>query len=112
MGSKKKAATVFRLSVDIFEQFGVLGLSPPTSTEGIQKAIDDLTAKKEWYSKQERGSVPTASDIRKKTKEAQKGGKTSSKKNGKIDISSAEFAPLSAGSSAAAVNATWGQKTV
>lgn len=110
--SKKKAATVFRLSVDIFEQFGVLGLSPPTSTEGIQKAIDDLTAKKEWYSKQERGSVPTASDIRKKTKEAQKGGKTSSKKNGKIDISSAEFAPLSAGSSAAAVNATWGQKTV
>ena len=109
--SKKKAATVFRLSVDIFEQFGVLGLSPPTSTEGIQKAIDDLTAKKEWYSKQARGSVPTMSDIRKASKEAQKGGKTS-KKNGKIDISSADFAPLSAGLSSAAVNTTWVQKSV
>jgi len=112
--SKKKAAVPFKLTVDVFEQFGVLGLSPPTSVEGVPKSIEELNEKKEWFSKQPRGSVPTASDIRKaNVKEAQKlaGDKTSSKKNGKIDISSSDFAPLSAGASASAMNATWGQKT-
>lgn len=112
--SKKKAAPVFKLTVDIFEQFGVLGLTPPTSVDTTQEAIDALNEKKEWYSKQPRGSVPTASDIRKASKEAMKqaSAKPSAKKSGKIDISGADFAPLSAGSSAAAVNATWGQKAV
>jgi len=113
--SKKKATVVFKLTVEFFEQFGVLGLNPPTSIEGVPKSIEELNEKKEWFSKQPRGSVPTASDIRKaNVKEAQKlvGDKTSSKKNGKIDISSADFAPLSAGSSASAMNAAWGQKAV
>merc|ERR1712038_1739335 len=114
--SKKKAAPAFKLTVDVFEQFGSLGLTPPTSIEGVQKSVDELNEKKEWFSKQPRGSVPTASDIRKaNVKEAQKlvgETKTTSKKNGKIDISSADFAPLSAGASASAMNATWGQKAV
>jgi uncharacterized coiled-coil DUF342 family protein len=111
--SKKKAEKVFKLTLDVFEQFGSLSLSPPTSIEGVQAAVDQLNEKKEWFSKQARGSVPTASEIRKaNVKEAQKLAvdKTSSKKNGKIDISSADFAPLSAGSSTAAMNANWGQK--
>lgn len=112
--SKKKAVPVFKLTVDIFEQFGSLGLSPPTSVEGVQKAIDALNEKKEWFSKQPRGSVPTASEVRKaNVKEAQKLATVKApSKNGKIDISGADFAPLSAGSSAAAMNATWGQKPV
>lgn len=112
--SKKNAAPVFKLSVEIFEQFSVLGLSPPTSIEGVPQAIEALNEKKEWYSKQARGSVPTASEIRKASAEAKKqaGAKKSTKKNGKIDISGDDFAPLSAGSSAAGVNSSWGQKTV
>jgi uncharacterized coiled-coil DUF342 family protein len=109
--SKKNVAPVFTLSLEFFEQFGVLGLSPPTSIEGVQKSVEELHAKKEWFSEQPRGSVPSASDIRKANlKEAQKPVK-STKKNGKIDISSSDFAPLSAGSSTAAMNATWGQKS-
>lgn len=110
--SKKNAAPVFKLTPDVFEQFSVLGLSPPTSTEGVPKAIEQLNEKKEWFSKQPRGSVPTSSEIRKANEEAkrQAGAKKSSKKNGKIDITSAEFAPLSAGSSSAAMNSSWGQK--
>merc|ERR1712038_906346 len=109
--SKKNAAPVFKLTVDVFEQFGLLGLSPPTSSDGVQQAVDELNEKKEWFSKQPRGSIPTLSDVRSKNKEAKKAGeKPSSKKNGKLDISSSDFAPLSAGASASAMNATWGQK--
>ncbi len=108
--SKKKAAPAFRLTVDVFEQFGLLGLSPPTSVEGVPKSVEELKEKKEWYSKQPRGSVPTASDIRSKNKEAKKAGDKSSKKNSKLDISSADFAPLSSGGAASSMNATWGQK--
>ena len=110
--SKKKAAPVFKLTVDVFEQFGLLGLNPPTSIEGVSKAVEELKEKKEWYSKQPRGSVPTASDIRSKNKEAKRaaGEKPSSKKNNKLDISSDDFAPLSAGASSSAMNATWGHK--
>lgn len=112
--SKKNAAPAFKLTVDMFEQFGVLGLNPPTAIEGVQKSVDELNEKKEWYSNQPRGSVPTANDIRKARLDAQKatGGKTVSNRNGKLDISSSDFAPLSTGSATASVNATWGQKNV
>lgn len=110
--SKKNAAPVFKLTVDVFEQFGALGLSPPTSIDGVQKSVDELKEKKEWFSKLTRGEVPTISEIRKENaKKKLTGDKSSSKKNGKLDISSSDFAPLSTGSSTSAMNATWGQKT-
>jgi len=113
--SKKKAPPAFKLNVDSFEQFGLLGLTPPTSLEAVQQSVDDLKAKKEWYSKQERGSVPTAKDVRKANEKAaqklRQGESTAApKKNGKLDISSDDFAPLSAGGSTATMNAMWGQK--
>lgn len=109
--SKKNAVTVFKLSVDTFEQLGLLGLSAPTSIEGVQKTVDELNEKKEWYSKQERGSVDTLQDIRQANREAKK-PKNTSKKNPKkgIDISGDDFAPLSAGPSAVPTASTWGQK--
>lgn len=113
--SKKKAAPVFKLNVDSFEQFGLLGLNPPTNLDAVQKSVDDLKAKKEWYSNQERGAVPTATETRKANEKAaqklrQGGSSNDGKKNGKLDIASDDFAPLSAGGSTAAMNAMWGQK--
>lgn len=112
--SKKKPAPVFKLNVDSFEQFGLLGLTPPTSLEAVQSSVDELKAKKEWYSKQDRGSVPTAAEIRKaKEKEAQKliqAGSTATKNNKKLDITGDDFAPLSAGGSTVSINSSWGQK--
>jgi len=113
--SKKKAAPVFKLNADSFQQFGLLGLTPPTSLDAVQKSVDELKAKKEWYSEQERGSVPTAVETRKANEKAaqklrQGGSASATKKNGKLDISSDDFAPLSAGGSASGVNAMWGQK--
>jgi uncharacterized coiled-coil DUF342 family protein len=111
----KKAAPVFKLNVDSFEQFGLLGLTPPTSLDAVQKSVDELKAKKEMYSKQERGSVPTAVETRKANEKAaqklrQGDVATGPKKNGKLDISSDEFAPLSTGGSTSGLNAMWGQK--
>jgi len=62
-GGKSKQA--FTLSVDSFEQFGLLGLTPPTSADAVPKSVEELRERKVWYSQQERGSVPTARDIRK-----------------------------------------------
>ncbi len=86
-------------------------MSPPTSLDAVQSSVDELRAKKEWYSQQPRGSVPTARDIRKKNAAAAAANGTSAKaagtrggkKGGKFDISNdSEFAPLDAGSSSAA----------
>jgi len=115
--SKKKAAPAFKLTVDSFEQFGFLHLTPPTKLEEVQKSVEDLEAKKEWYKEQPRGSVPTAREIRKANEKAaasarSSSSKTSTKKNGKLDISGDDFAPLSSTSGTATVNATWGQKHV
>jgi len=113
--TKKKAAPVFKLNVDSFEQFGLLGLTPPTSLDAVQNSVDELKAKKDYYSKQERGSVPTAVETRKANEKAaqklrQGDVATGPKKNGKLDISSDEFAPLSTGGSTSGLNAMWGQK--
>lgn len=112
--SKKKPAPVFKLNVDSFEQFGLLGLTPPTSLEAVQSSVDELKAKKEWYSKQERGSVPTAAEIRKaKEKEAQKliqSDSATPKNNKKLDITGEDFAPLSTGMATVSINSSWGQK--
>jgi len=116
--SKKNAPPVFNLTVDSFEQFGFLSLSPPTKLEDVTKSVEELKAKKEWYGEQPRGSVPTVRDIKKTNEKAaatarSKSNKTGTKKNGKLDIFGDDFAPLSAAASTSAtVNASWGQKTV
>lgn len=114
---KKKPTTKFTLNMDSFEQFGLIGLVPPTSLEEVPKAVEALKEKKEWYSKQPRGSVPTAKDIRKaneaaalKIKKVAPSGKATNGK-GKFDLSTDEFAPLGdkvAGSSAGPLTSSWG----
>jgi len=110
--SKKNAPPAFKLTPDSFEQFGFLSLSPPTKVEDVPKSIEELKEKKEWYKKQERGSVPTARDIRKANEKANSVKSSSPKKNGKVDITGDEFAPLSGTGSTAAVNSSWGQTRV
>lgn len=113
--SKKKAVPVFKLNVDSFEQFGLLGLTPPTNIDSVPNSVEELKAKKQWYSEQERGSVPTALEIRKANEKAaqklrQGKSNSSSRSNGKLDISSSDFAPLSASHAASSMNASWGHK--
>jgi len=114
--SKKNAQPVFNLTVDSFEQFGFLSLSPPTKLEDVTKSVEELKAKKEWYSEQPRGSVPTVRDIKKANEKVaatarSKSNNKGAKKNGKLDIFGDDFAPLSAtASTSAPVNASWGQK--
>jgi len=103
----QKSAAPFVLSVDTFGQFGLIGLNPPTTLAQVENSVKELREKKEWYSKQPRGSVPTANDIRKANeKEAQKlqqnnngktGGGTKAsggKVSGNFSLSDDDFAPL------------------
>lgn len=122
-GKKKKVkqpTKTFSLNLDLFEQFGMLSLSPPTSLDSVSAAVDELKAKKTWYSEQPRGSVPTARAIRKKAKaesgggsnngKAPKGGNRGKKVNN-FDISNdSDFVPLGVGSSATGGKSNWGQK--
>jgi len=109
---KASAAAPFTLSVDSFEQFGSIGLSPPTKLEQVEAAVKELREKKEWFSKQARGSVPTAKDIRKKNeKNIQKLRQTTSTSaapTGKFSASDDAFVPLGNGSSSAAGIPSWG----
>lgn len=66
----QKYAGPFTLSADTFEQFGLVGMNPPTSLEQVDGTVKALREKKEWYSKQPRGSVPTAHQIRKSKERA------------------------------------------
>jgi len=109
----KKAApsAPFTLSVDSFEQFGSIGLNPPTKLEQVEASVKELREKKEWYSKQPRGSVPTAKDIRKKNeKNHQKLRQTPSAAapSGKFTASDDAFVPLGNGSSSSAGIPSWG----
>ena len=105
-GKKAKAPVSFSINLDLFDQFGMLSLNPPTSLDGVQVSVDELNAKKVWYSEQPRGSVPTARDIRKSKegsagksnngKSGQGGNNTRGKKgSNNFDIrNTSEFAPL------------------
>lgn len=126
--NKAKPPATLTLSVDSFEQFGLLGLTPPTSIEGVEKSVQDLQARKKWYSEQPRGSVKTAVEIRKenekkaakmKSSSASAGGADgadaaggSAGKGGKKDFDATreDFAPLGSGPASSAVNSTWGQQ--
>jgi len=136
--TKNQDKVLFKLNVDTFEQFGWLNLNPPMSLEAVPSSIEELKAKKVWYSEQPRGSVPTAYDIRKKNEQenntfrkkksnggngyssgsnvsasgnSSKGGhKQQQKYNLEEDGSS--FVPLGSAASTAVVgvNSSWGKK--
>lgn len=109
--AKKATATApFTLSVDSFEQFGSIGLNPPTKLAEVENSVKELREKKEWYSKQPRGSVLTAKDIRKNNeKNHQKLRQTTVKApTGKFSASDEAFVPLGNGSSPAAGIPSWG----
>lgn len=122
-GKSSKKAPTFSLNLDLFDQFGMLSLSPPTSLDGVPASVDELKAKKQWYSEQPRGSVPTARDIRKKNagengkaSGGAGGGKNRGGKKGsnKFDIANdSEFVPLGVGAAAGGgvtSSNSWGQK--
>eukprot|EP00934_Nitzschia_sp_Nitz4_P007648 Nitzschia sp. Nitz4//scaffold208_size52459//8037//9942//NITZ4_006806-RA/size52459-augustus-gene-0.0-mRNA-1//1//CDS//3329541639//7638//frame0 len=120
---KAEGAGPFTLNVDSFEQFGLLGLNPPTSLAEVEGSIKALREKKEWYKQQPRGSVPTAKDIRKQNEAAaaklRQGGDASTasgsqgRKGGKFDLSSTEeFVPLGKGATNAVDASSWGSKPV
>lgn len=118
---KMNKATPFNLNIDSFEQFGLLNLTPPTKLDMVESSVEELKAKKKWYSEQPRGSVPTATEIR-KAKEKEAGGKVnvkaksvpgaSSKGKGAFSLTEDDFVPLEGSSGRVAVNSTWGQKAV
>ena len=121
--AKNKTAP-FTLNVDSFEQFGLLSLSPPTRLDMVAASVAELKAKKKWYSEQPRGSVPTATEIRKANEKAASQLKNNSKSKssgnsissgkgkGAFSLTEDDFVPLGGSSSRVAVNATWGQKAV
>ena len=114
-GDVVPTAGPFTLSVDSFEQFGLLQLTPPTSIDQVEASVKELRAKKEWYKQQPRGSVPTAAEIRKANEKAvakmrQQPSQPKAKNvGGGFSLSNDDFAPLGAGGSAS-VNSSWGQK--
>lgn len=119
---KNNKTAPFTLNLDTFDQFALLALSPPTSLEMVVDSVAELKAKKKWYSEQPRGSVQTATDIRKanakaatkasKLTKGESGGSDTSHGKGKGAFSFTEddFAPLAGGSGRVSVNNTWGQK--
>lgn len=116
----------FKLNMDTFEQFGLIGLVPPTTLEEVPHSVNELQEKKNWYSKQARGSVATASEIRKQNEKAAAkvrgtgdGHSTSNGKargvsgSGNFSLSTDDFAPLTGGGTGgASFNSSWGQKDV
>ncbi|KAL3767270.1 hypothetical protein ACHAW5_002073 [Stephanodiscus triporus] len=123
----KKASkpVAFSLNLDLFDQFDMISLAPPTNLDAVSASVDELRAKKKWYSEQPRGSVPTAREIRKAKEEAAakargggsngkaaRGGNNSGRNKANFDISNdPDFVPLGSGVGGAGVtNANWGQK--
>ncbi|CAJ1951202.1 unnamed protein product [Cylindrotheca closterium] len=114
---KKDVAAPFTLNLDSFEQFGLIGMSPPTKLGEVEGSVKALREKKEWFKNQPRGSVPTAKDIRKQNEKAasklrqSSGPSKGAAPKGKFNLSSEDFAPLGKGSSTAAEDkSSWGQK--
>lgn len=109
---KQNTVSAFSMSYDLIEQFSLIQLSHPTSVDEVEKSVKELREKKEWFSKQARGSVPTAADIR-KAKEAQNAktrkAPAAAPKPGAFSLSNDDFAPLSANTGSAVVS-PWGSK--
>jgi uncharacterized coiled-coil DUF342 family protein len=121
----KASAGPFTVSVDSFEQFGLIKMSPPTSIDQVPNSVKELREKKEWFKVQPRGSVPTAEQIRKSNEkgankqrqatEAEAAPASSapkaSKGPGNFSLSNEDFAPLGAGG-AATMNSSWGKSEI
>jgi len=121
---EKAVAGPFTLNLDTFEQFALIGLSPPVSAEQVAKSVEDLKARKVWYSEQPRGSVQTATEVRRATEKAASKQKNSKKENStssdkskgkskgnKFSLSEDDFAPLGSATGSSSLNKTWGQKS-
>jgi uncharacterized coiled-coil DUF342 family protein len=110
---KDTAAVPFTLSVDAFEQFGMIMMDPPISIEQVPDSVKALREKKEWYQAQPRGSVPTAAEMRKvaaaKTKSSAGDGATKKRGGGAFDLKHDEFVPLSAAVAGTAASSSWGK---
>merc|ERR1712226_435786 len=78
---EKAVAGPFTLNVDTFEQFSLIGLTPPGNVDQVAKSVEDLKARKIWYSEQPRGSIPTATEIRRANEKAAAKLKNSTKEN-------------------------------
>ena len=120
---EKAIAGPLTLNMDSYEQFALVGLTPPTNIDQVAKTVEDLRARKIWYSEQPRGSVPTATEIRKANEKAAAKLRNSSiesrtvaepakakAKSDNFSLSNDEFVPLGAGAGASSLNSTWGQK--
>jgi len=114
---KKDVAAPFTLNLDSFEQFGLIGLSPPTKLSEVESSVKELRERKEWFKNQPRGSVPTARDIRKQNEKAasklrqSSGPSKGAAPKGKFNLSNEDFVPLGKGSSSAGEDkSSWGQK--
>jgi uncharacterized coiled-coil DUF342 family protein len=117
-----KETVPFVLSVDVFDQFNMISLTPPMVLEDVAASVKELREKKEWYKVQPRGSVPTAADIRKatamKTKSTTSGAGTNDGKTKKTGTTTTknfalkndDFVPLSATVQQQA-SSTWGKST-
>jgi len=115
--SKNPSSAPFTLSVDSFDQFGMLSLFPPTCYEQVEASVQELRDKKKWYSEQPRGSVRTALEIRKanqKNKAAADDAnptKTTNKKDN-FALSTDDFVPLGgAPTHQMAAVSSWGKNT-
>jgi len=97
--TKLKPNTPFVLNIDTYEQFGLLGLDPPASLEHVEASVTELKAKCTWYSKQPRGSVPTAAEIRQKREKARRAKILRAQQKHNSTLSQNDFVPLVAGAS-------------
>jgi uncharacterized coiled-coil DUF342 family protein len=121
--AKSPSAGPFTVSVDSFEQFGLIKMSPPTSVDQVANSVKELREKKEWYKVQPRGSVKTAEEIRKANQkgaakqrqatEAEAEAPSSAPKAkgpSNFSLSNEDFAPLGAGGAAPSMMiSSWGQ---
>jgi uncharacterized protein (DUF4415 family) len=117
-----KEVATFTLSVDVFEQFNMIQMTPPINKEQVPASVKALREKKEWYKVQPRNSVPTAAEIRKatamKTKSSNATGAAAGGADGKgkkttsanFALKNDDFVPLSAAVQQQTSSSTWGTK--
>ncbi len=118
-----KEVATFTLSVDVFEQFNMVEMTPPINMEQVPASVKALREKKEWYKAQPRNTVPTAAEIRKatamKTKSSNSTGAAAGGADGKgkkttstnFALKNDDFVPLSTAVQQQTSSSTWGTKT-
>lgn len=79
-GGNAAKRDVITHGVDTIDSFAMLEIVPPSSVSGVQTAIDQLKAKKEAFSKMERGQVESISSKMRNEKKKADGAGTDKKK--------------------------------